>query len=78
MQYVTINGQDFIQIQTLAQALGVCTASIYNWRRAGQIDFAWPLGRALTFVSRDVAERLMRLKITAEMGAFLRNTETSN
>jgi hypothetical protein len=73
MKYVTINGQDFIQIQDLAQALGVCTASVYNWRRAGHVDFCWPLGRALTFVSREAAERLMRLKITAEMGAFMKN-----
>lgn len=78
MQIVTIDGQDFVQIQDLAQALGVCTASIYNWRRAGHVDFVWPLGRALTFVSRETADRLMRLKITTEMRAFLWNTETSN
>jgi hypothetical protein len=76
MQYVTIDGQDFVQIQTLAQALGVCTASIYNWRRAGYVDFVWPLGRALTFVSREAAERLMPLKITAEMGAFMKTMDT--
>lgn len=78
MQYVTIDGKDFVQIQTLAQALGVCTASVYNWRRAGHVDFVWPLGRALTFVSREAAERLMKLKITAGMKAFVRNMETSN
>lgn len=78
MQYVTIDGKDFVQIQTLAQALGVCTASVYNWRHAGHISFCWPLGRALTFVDRTTAERLMRLKITDAMGAFARNMETSN
>ncbi|MGA2937692.1 MAG: hypothetical protein ABSF52_11410 [Syntrophobacteraceae bacterium] len=75
MNFITIDGQDFVQIQTLAQALGVCTASIYNWRRAGHVDFVWPLGRALTFVSRETAERLIRLKITSEMGAFLKHIE---
>jgi hypothetical protein len=75
MQFITIDGKDFIQIQTLAQALGVCTASVYNWRRAGLISFCWPLGRALTFVDRESAERLMRLKITAEMGAFMKAME---
>ncbi len=75
MQFISIDGKDYIQIQTLAQALGVCTASVYNWRRAGHVDFCWPLGRALTFVSRETAERLMRLKITDAMGAFVKNME---
>jgi hypothetical protein len=75
MQYVTVNGQDCIQIQDLAHALGVCTASVYNWRKAGHLSFCWPLGRALTFVSREAAERLMRLKITDEMGSFVKNME---
>ena len=75
MQYVTVNGTDFIQIQTLAESLGVCTATIYNWKRAGHLDFVWPLGKALTFVSKETAEHLMRLKITAAMGAFLKNME---
>jgi hypothetical protein len=76
MKFITIDGQDYIQIQALAQALGVCTASVYNWRRAGLIGFCWPLGRALTFVDREAAERLMRLKITAEMGAFMKAMES--
>ena len=75
MQYVTVNGTDFIQVQTLAESLGVCTATIYNWKRSGAFDFEWPLGKALTFVSRQTAERLMRLKITDAMGAFLKNME---
>ena len=73
MNYVTVNGHDFVKIQTLAQALNVCTATIYNWQRAGHLNFVWPLGRALTFVSRETAERLMRLKITDAMGAFVKN-----
>ncbi len=75
MNFVTIDGKDYIQIQALAQALNVCTASIYNWKRAGDIELVWPLGRALTFVSRETAEMLMRLKITNEMGAFLKSME---
>jgi hypothetical protein len=75
MQYVTIDGKDFVQIQTLAQALGVCTASVYNWRKAGALDFCWPLGRAMTFVSRNTAERLMRLRITDAMGAFVKSMD---
>lgn len=75
MEYVTINGKDYVKIQSLAEALNVCTASIYNWRRSGNVDFAWPLGRALTFVTRETAERLLRLKITAAMGAFLKTIE---
>jgi predicted site-specific integrase-resolvase len=75
MNFVTINGKDFVQIQTLAEALGVCTATVYNWQRAGHLAFSRPLGKALTFVSRESAERLMRLKITAEMGAFLKGME---
>ena len=75
MEFITVNGTDYIKIQTLAQALNVCTATVYNWHKAGHVDFVWPLGRALTFVSRETAERLMRLKITAEMGAFLKTME---
>ena len=75
MDYITVNGAEYIQVQTLAEALGVCTATVYNWKRAGQLDFARPLGKALTFVSRETAERLMRLKITDAMGAFLKNME---
>jgi hypothetical protein len=78
MSYVTVDGKDFVQIQTLAESLGVCTATVYNWRRAGGFDFEWPLGKALTFVSRETAERLMRLKITPEMGAFIKDMKTSN
>lgn len=59
MEYVTVNGRDFVQIQTLAEALNVCTATIYNWKRAGHFDFSRPLGKALTFVSRETAERLI-------------------
>lgn len=78
MQYVTINGSDYVHIQTLAEALNVSTATIYNWRRAGHIDFCWPLGRVMTFVTRETAERLMRLRITTAMGAFARGMEASN
>jgi len=75
MECVTVNGADYIRIQTLAEALGVCTATVYNWKRAGHIDFVWPLGKALTFVSSETAERLFRLKVTATMGAFARSME---
>ncbi len=75
MDYVTVNGSDFVKIQTLAQALNVCTATIYNWHKGGHLNFVWPLGKALTFVSMETAERLMRLKITAAMGAFLKDME---
>lgn len=78
MEYVTVNGTDFVQIQTIAESLGVCTATIYNWRRAGMIDFEWPLGKALTFVSRETAEKLFRLKVTATMGAFAKSMEALN
>lgn len=75
MQYVTIKGTDYVHIQTLAEGLNVSTATLYNWRRAGHIDFCWPLGRVMTFVSREVAERLMRSRITDAMGAFLKAME---
>jgi predicted site-specific integrase-resolvase len=78
MEFITVNGADYIKIQSLAQALNVCTATIYNWQRAGHLNFVWPLGKALTFVSRETAERLMKLKITAAMGAFARSMEAAN
>jgi len=78
MEFITVNGADYIKIQTLAQALNVCTATVYNWHKAGHLKFVWPLGRALTFVSRETAERLMRLNITDAMGAFMNTMETSN
>ena len=73
MEFITVNGTDYIKIQTLAQALNVCTATVYNWHKAGHLNFVWPLGRALTFVSRETAEKMLRLKITAEMEAFLKS-----
>ena len=75
MEYVTISGIDYVHIQTLAEALNVCTATVYNWKRAGHIEFKWPLGRVMTFVTRDTAEKLMRLRVTEEMGAFARSME---
>lgn len=75
MEYVTVNGVDYVHIQTLAEALNVCTATVYNWRRAGHIAFEWPLGRVMTFVTRDTATRLMRLRITDAMGSFARSME---
>jgi len=75
MQYVTINGTDYLHIQSLAEALNVSTATIYNWRRAGHIEFEWPLGRVMSFVRRETAERLFRLKITDAMGAFMRDIQ---
>lgn len=73
MEYVTFRGKDYVHIQALAVAIGVSTATIYNWHRARHIDFCWPLGRVMTFVDRETAERLMRLKITQEMGAFIKS-----
>lgn len=78
MNYITVNGNDYVQVQTLAEALGVCPATVYNWRKAGAFDFEWPLGRALTFVTRETAEQLFRLRITAAMGAFVRSENTAN
>jgi predicted site-specific integrase-resolvase len=75
MRYVTIDGTDYIHIQALASNLKVSTATIYNWRRAGHIDFCWPLGRVMTFVDRQTAERLLRLRITDAMGAFVKSME---
>jgi predicted site-specific integrase-resolvase len=75
MQYIKINEIDYVHIQTLAEALNVSTATIYNWRRAGQIDFCWPLGRVMSFVTRETAERLMTLRITPAMGAFVKSME---
>ena len=76
MEFVTVNGNEYVQIQTLAESLGVCTATIYNWRRTGAFDFEWPLGKALTFVSRRTAEGLFRRKITDAMGAFVKTMES--
>jgi predicted site-specific integrase-resolvase len=75
MDYITVRGKDYVHIQTCAVAIGVSTATIYNWHRAGHIDFCWPLGRVMTFVTRETAEKLMRLRITDEMGAFLKSME---
>lgn len=78
MEYVTVNGSDYLQVQTLAEALNVCTATIYNWHKSGHLTFVWPLGKALTFVSRETAEKLFRLKVTATMGAFAKSIEAAN
>lgn len=75
MQYVTIKGMDYARIHTLAHSLGICTATVYKWRREGHLDFCWPLGRVMTFVDRETAERLIGLKITDAMGAFLESIE---
>jgi len=75
IEYVTVSGKDYVQIQTLAEAMGVCSATLYNHRKAGLIAFCYPLGKVLSFVTRETAERLMRLRITAAMGAFARNME---
>ena len=76
MEYITFKGQEYIHIQAFAEAIGVSTASVYNWRKAGHLSFAWPLGRAMTFVDRQTAERFIRLKITHAMGAFVKDMET--
>ena len=73
MEIITVGGEDYLHIQSLAEALNVSTATIYNWRRAGHIEFEWPLGRVMSFVRRETAERLFRLKITDAMGAFVRD-----
>jgi predicted site-specific integrase-resolvase len=78
MSYVTIDGKDYVHIDMACESLNVCRATFYNWRRAGHIEFAYPLGRALTFLSRETIETLMRLKITAAMGAFVKDMEISN
>lgn len=78
MDYVIVNGSEYIQVHSLAEALNVCPATIYNWRRAGHFDFEWPLGKAMTFVTRETAEHLLRLRITAAMGAFVRSENTAN
>lgn len=75
MQYVTVNGIDYLHIQSLAEALNVSSATIYNWHRAGHLQFEWPLGRVMTFVSRETAERFIRLRITDAMGACLKSKE---
>ncbi len=75
MQFIRINETDYVHIQSLAEALNVSTATIYNWRRAGHIEFCWPLGRVMSFVSRETAERLFRLRITDAMGAFVKSME---
>ncbi len=77
MQYITINGIDYVHIQTLAEGLNISTATLYNWRKAGHIDFCWPLGKVMTFVNRATAQRLMRLKITDAMGEFARSENTA-
>ena len=71
MEIVVVNGREYIKIQSLATALNVCTGTVYNWRKAGTIEFCWPLGKSLTFVTRETADRLMRLRITEQMGAFI-------
>ena len=77
MQYVTVNGNHYVHIQTLAEALNVSTATIYNWRRAGHINFCWPLGRVMTFVDRETAEKLRQLSIVSAVGAFVRSEGTA-
>ena len=72
MQFIRINGTDYIHIQSFAEAMNVSTATLYNWRKAGHLQFEWPLGRAMTFVDRGTAERLMRFRITDAMGAFVK------
>ncbi len=76
MEFITVNGSDYVQNSNTGPGLkrlhgyGLQLAQMQD-----TCDFVWPLGKALTFVNRETAERLMRLKITAEMGAFLKNIE---
>ncbi len=75
IQYITVEGIDYVHIQSLAEALGVSTATVYNYRRAGQIEFSWPLGKVMTYVTREEAEKIFRQKVTDAMGAFARTME---
>jgi hypothetical protein len=74
MNYVTIAGRDYLLLQTFAQAINRTTATLYNYRRAGIVEFCYPLGKALTFVSRETVERFLRLRITEAIGAFADNS----
>ena len=76
MDYVTYRGTDYLHIQSLAEAVGVSTATVRNWEKAGHLTFERPLGPVMTFVTRQTVERLMQLKITAAMGAFIRTKES--
>ena len=78
MEYVTFRGRDYARIPAVARAVGKSEATLYNWRKAGFIEIEWPLGPAMAFVSRETVERLLRLKITAEMGAFVRAEDISH
>lgn len=78
MRYVTIDGKDYAHIDMACESLNICRATMYNYRRAGLIELEWPLGKALTFVTRETVEKLMRLKITDAMGAFLKGMEAVN
>lgn len=71
MDYVTFQGIDYLHIQPAAKALGVSTVTVRNWEKAGHINLCRPLGPVLVFVTRDTFERLMSLRITAAMGAFI-------
>lgn len=74
MDYMTYRGIDYLHLDSTARALGVTTTTIRNWQRAGHINFERPLGPALTFVKRETVERLLKLRITAAMGAFIKET----
>ena len=45
INYVTVDGNEYVRLQTLAEALGICTASLYGWRKAGALISAGPWGR---------------------------------
>jgi hypothetical protein len=75
MGYITIDGTDYLHIQSLAEALNVSTATVYKWRRQGLLQLEWPLGRVMSFVCRETVERLFRLRITDRMGAFVKSME---
>jgi len=75
MEFMKYRGNEYVHLQTLADSLGVCTATVRNWEKAGHLTFAKPLGPTLTFVTRETAERLMRLRLTEAMKEFARNME---
>ncbi len=77
MDFITYQGVDYLHIDSAAKALGVSTATIRNKEKIGQITLERPLGPALTFVSRQAVEKLMRLKITPAMDSFIRSKGAS-
>ncbi len=73
MDYVIIAGKEYLWVQNFAKAINRSLPTVYKYHKQGQLELCWPLGPALTFISRETVERFLRYRITETLGAFACN-----